>query len=109
MKNAHGNHLTYEAECGLGIIEIVNAVNLGDSRRMSMTEKIIPDYEHVFNGLGKLKDFQLVLNIDDSVPSVHQKHGRVPFSTRPKVEKAIKQLYSEDTCENPENTPTPWV
>ena len=40
---------------------------------------------------------------------VHQKHRRVPFSTRPQVEAAIKQLYEDDICEDPQNTPTPWV
>ena len=71
--------------------------------------KSVHDFSPIFHGLGKQKDFQLRLNIDDTVEPVHQSHRRVPFSTRPKVEAAIKQLYEHDICENPENTPTLWV
>lgn len=109
VENATGNLLTFDTANELGIIEIVNAVSRGDSWRVSTTNAIINENKAVFQGLGKLKDFQLKLNIDDTVPSVHQKHRRVPFSTRSKVETAIKQLYDDDICENPVNTPTPWV
>nr|XP_039263174.1 uncharacterized protein K02A2.6-like [Styela clava] len=60
-------------------------------------------------GLGKLKNFQLKLNIDDSVNPVHQKHRRVPFKMRQKVESAVAKLCDEDICESVGNCLTPWV
>ena len=52
MEDVQENRLAYETACGLSIIEIVNAVNHADSWRTSMTEEIIRDNEHLFNGLG---------------------------------------------------------
>ena len=106
VAEAKGCLLSFATANELGVISIVNAL---EDDRTQRTKAVMQDFDPLFHGLGKLKDFQLKLNIDDDVPPVHQKHRRVPFSTRPKVEEAIKQLYDDDICENPENTPTPWV
>jgi hypothetical protein len=98
--------LSYDTAKRLKLISIINAI---EDSRSNVTNKIVHDFDSIFHGLGKLKDFQLQLNIDDTVEPVHQKHRRVPFSTRPQVEAAIKQLYEDDICEDPQNTPTPWV
>ena len=37
---------------------------------------------------------------------MHNKHSWVRCSTIPNVETAIKQLYRDDICEDPENIPT---
>ena len=66
-------------------------------------------HTHRGHGLGELKDFQLKLNTDDTVTPVNQTHRRVAFGSREKVAKSLKQLYDEDICETPKNTPTPWV
>jgi len=77
----------------LKLISIINAI---EDSRSNVTNNIVYDFDSIFHGLGKLKDFKLQLNIDDTVEPVHQKHRRVPFSTRPQVEEAIKQLYEDD-------------
>ena len=71
--------------------------------------KVMRKYQSLFEGVGKLKNFQLKLNIDRDIVPVDQKHRRVPFKTREKVEKAVKKLCEEDICEKVESTPTPWV
>lgn len=107
-KEARGCLLSFNTANDLGIIHIVRAI---EDSRAKVTGYLLRDFDAIFNGrqLGKLKDFQLKLNIDDTVPSVHQKHRRIPFATRPKVEKAVEQLYADDICEGVDNTPTPWV
>ncbi len=132
VEGAKGNLLSYDTACKLNIMDHVNAVHehplahvvtsnksdndtqsrvglQGSKVDQSRAEAILKSYPTVLAGLGKLKDFQLKLNIDNSIAPVYQKHRRVPFLTRPKVEKAIKQLYEGDICEDPVNTPTPWI
>ena len=101
-----GNLLSFDTANNLGLIHITNSIV---KDRKSTTEKLINSYQDIFTGLGKLKDFQLKLNIDDNVEPVHQKHRRVPFITRDMVEREVKKLYDEDICEDVGNSPTPWV
>lgn len=110
METATGNLLSYDTASKLKIIQLVNYVGDCDNNNIdACVNSIIADYEPVFHGLGKLKDYQLKLNIDDSVPNICQKHRYVPFASRPKLEKALAQLYDDDICEDLVNTPTPWV
>ena len=109
MEKTTGNLLSYDTASKLKIIQLVNYVSDRDMDSDSCVKSMIADYEPVFHGLGKLKDYQLKLKIDDSAPNVCQKPRYVPFSSRPKLEKALDQLYDEDICEDVLNTPTPWV
>ena len=77
----------------LKLISITNAI---ENLRSNPTNKIVYDFNTIFHALGKIMDFQLQLKIDDTVEPVHQKHRQVPFSTRPKVEAGIKQLYEDN-------------
>ena len=71
--------------------------------------KILQRYPSVFNGLGKLKDHQVKLNIDTNVPPVFQPQRRIPFHMRQKVQVAIKELESQGIIEMvPDSQPTPW-
>lgn len=97
--------LSYDTAFALKVIKIVNAV---DGSGIDI-EDFLSEFKPLFQGVGKLEGFQLKLNIDESVPPVHQKHRRVPFQTRAKVESAILDLYKEGIIEPVENTPTPWV
>ena len=108
MENAKGCLMTYETGRLLNLVHIVNAVRNPESRECRVNS-IVTEFDQLFHGLGKLKDFQLKLNIDDTIAPVKQTHRRVAFGSREKVEKALKQLYDDDICETPKNTPTPWV
>ena len=46
-------------------------------------------YKDVFTGIGKLKDFQLNLHIDQQVQRVAQPLRRPAFSLREKIEKKL--------------------
>ncbi|XP_039265621.2 uncharacterized protein LOC120341213 [Styela clava] len=105
-KYASGCLLSFKTASDLGILKIINSVS---NDRVDLTENILRDYNPIFQGLGKLKNFQLKLNIDDSVNPVHQKHRPVPFKMRQKVESAVAKLCDEDICGSVGNCPTPWV
>ena len=56
-------------------------------------------YTSAFSGLGKLRDYQLRLHIDQSVMPVAQPIQRIPFSRRQKVVDKLKKLESLDVIE----------
>ena len=55
-------------------------------------ETIMSDYKEVFEGVGKLKDFQVKLHVNPEVPHVAQPVRRTLFSLRDKVKEKIEEL-----------------
>ena len=66
------------------------------------------DYKEIFEGVGKLKDYQVKLYVDPNIPPVAQPVRRTPFSLRDKVKEKVKELVAMDIIE-PVEGPTPWV
>ena len=66
------------------------------------------DYKEIFEGVGKLKDYQVKLYVDPNIPPVAQPVRRTPFSLRDKVKEKIEELVAMDIIE-PVEGPTPWV
>ena len=65
-------------------------------------------FKNVFIGIGKLKDFQLKLHIDEQLQPVAQPLRRPAFSLKEKIEKRLDELLREDIIEQVEG-PMPWV
>lgn len=65
-------------------------------------------YPQVFSGVGKLKNRQIKLHIDDDITPVAQPLRRTPYQLREKVEEKIQELLEGDIIE-PVSGPTPWV
>ena len=55
-----------------------------------------------------MKDFQVHLHIDPSVPLVTQPHRRIPFHLRKKLDTELDKLERQGIIE-PVDGPTPWV
>jgi len=66
------------------------------------------DCKEIFEGVGKLKDYQVKLHVNLDVPPVAQLVRRTPFSLRDKVKEKIEELVAMDMFE-PVEGPTPWV
>ncbi|XP_033107927.1 uncharacterized protein LOC117109652 [Anneissia japonica] len=62
----------------------------------------------VIKGIGKLKDFQLEIPIDETVSPVAQSLRRIPFNLREKLENKLDELEKLDVIEKADG-PTPWV
>ena len=58
----------------------------------TFVEQLQARYPSVFQGIGKLKDYQLKLHIDTSVTPVVQKIRRVSFSLKDKVTAKVNEL-----------------
>ena len=71
-------------------------------------ENLFQKYKSFFEGLGKLKDFQLDIPVDPCVKPIVQSMRRVPFSLRDKLEKKLDELVDLDVIEKAEG-PTPWI
>ena len=76
------------------------------NNKISVTIKGILDKFH--SGVGRLKGFQLRLNIDESVKPVIQPPRRIPFSARAVAEEKLKELEKQDIIEKIDE-PTVWL
>ena len=66
------------------------------------------EYSEIFNGIGKLKDFQVKIHTDESVKPVVQPHIRILLHIRKLVESELARLEKLDIIERVDG-PTPWV
>jgi len=101
-----GSLLSYKSASELDLIKInVNSIN---AEKPITVDDLVKSHPELFNGIGKLKDFQVTLHIDKSVVPVAQPHRRIPFHIRQKVEKEIQSELAQDIIE-PVTGPTEWV
>ncbi|GAA6090011.1 uncharacterized protein LOC125138846 [Tachysurus ichikawai] len=77
-------------------------------QRQDISQELLSKYPNITNGIGKLKNVQVRLLIDDTVKPVAQPHHRINFHVRKKVEKELQLLEDEGIIEKVEG-PTPWV
>jgi hypothetical protein len=105
IKGHFGCLLSYQTASALGLIMLnVNNVKPGHSTH----EQLLKEYAHLFNGIGTLKNFEVKLHIDDTVPPVAQTPRRIPFHMRQKVSDALDMLESDGIIEKVSDA-TPWV
>ena len=101
VKGAYGSLMSYETAISLGVVNIrVNTIETGD--------QVAQKFPSVFQGIGKLKNFEVKLHIDQSVPPVAQPARRIPFHLRKKVEAELDRLEEQGIIEKVDG-PTPWI
>ena len=71
--------------------------------------KLTGKYSDVFTGMGKMKDVTISLHIDKNVKPVAQKHRRIPFHMRSKVESELQRLEKLDIIEKVDSSATDWI
>ena len=98
-----GNLISYKTATDLGLLKVINSINPTLS-----IDDIQKQYPHLFKGIGKLKDHQVRLYVDESVKPVAHLNRRVPFHLQPAVEAELGQLLADDIIERA-NGPTPWI
>ena len=88
----------------LGLLRVGPVVNeVGNLKQM--IQKL---YSKLFNIMGTLKDYQLALNIDETVQPRAQPVQRVPFGLRDKVSKKLDELVAMDIIQKVEG-PSSWI
>ncbi len=76
-----------------------------DSDTAAFTAELQEKYKDCFQGLGKLKDFQLAFHEDNNVKPVTKPVLRIPLSVRKQVKEKLNQLKEVERV----NGPTPWM
>ena len=69
---------------------------------------LINEFEDVFKGHGKLKNFECKLYVDEKVTPVAQKLRRYPYHLRKAIKEELKRLEKEDIIEKV-NGPQEWI
>ena len=102
-----GNLLSLSAAQDLGVITLhLKSVSTKDAA----VDNILDKHKSVFNGLGKLRETTVKLDIDKTKTPKAQPQRRIPYHIREKVKTALQQLEKEDVIERvPEDEATPWV
>ena len=109
VEGSSGSLLSWKTSQGLSLLQTVQHVGkLPPKPDANMPADLIEEYDDLFHGLGKLKDYQIKLHIDESVPPVAQPHRRVPFHVRKQLEDQLRRDEQLGVIERIEG-PTPWV
>lgn len=84
-----------ETAIRLGVLMI----GVGVAVVISTNQALQQQYPEVFNGIWKLKEKQIILDIDPEVKPVAQPYRRIPFNLRDKVEEKTEELLQKDIIE----------
>ena len=74
----------------------------------NLSMSLIKEHPELFIGVGKLKDTEIKLHIDENVTPIAQPLCRVPFQIRKALDIALDELKDSDIIE-PAIGATPWV
>ena len=112
LKGENGCLLSYKTATELERISVIAQTDTSVSSTtvpsaLSSTQ-LRSEYSDLFDGIGKMKDFQVHLHIDLSVPPVTQPHRQIPFHLRKKLDTELDKLERQGIIE-PVDGPTPWV
>lgn len=95
--------LSFKTSMELGLIKLICHMDQNIT-----ADFVAAQFPKLLNGVGKLSNHEVHLHTDETVQPTAQKHRRIPFHLRNKVEFEIERLLSEDIIEQAVG-PTPWV
>ena len=104
----YGSLLSYDKSVQLELVPEINSVTAKSEISSRKVDNLVKQNSVLFQGIGKLKDIEIKLHIDESVQPVAQPHRRIPFHSREKVEKELDRLEQLDIIEKVDG-PTDWV
>ena len=100
--------LGLETALKLGVLKIINNIEQISIDLPPNLRNTVNKYRTRFEGIGKLKDVKVKLSIDSEIKPVANKHRRVPFHLRQKVEEELNRLLKAGVIETV-HEPTGWV
>lgn len=108
IDSKEGSLLSWEVSQALHLLHVVKPIGERTTSTDQIVNELVTEYADLFRGVGKLKDFQVKLHIDNAVQPVAQPHRRVPFHVRQQLEDQLKHDEELDIIEMTEGA-TPWV
>ena len=74
----------------------------------AVERRVLQNYPSLFSGLGKMKNVEVKLHINENVKPMHQSQRHIPFHQLKNLEACVESLLQQDIIE-PANGPTLWV
>ena len=109
VEGCGGSLLSWKTSQELRLLQTIQQVkDLPSKPDTKGPADLIEEYDDLFHGLGKLKNYQVKLHIDEDVPRVAQPHRRVNFHVRKQLEEQLRRDEELGVIERIEG-PTPWV
>jgi hypothetical protein len=111
MQGTCGSLLSYETALALNLIKLT--INATENQQPEVQEEnklkqLLDKYNDRYHGVGKLKDCQVHLHINETVTPSAQPHRRIPFHLRKGLEQELTRFEHEGIIEKVHG-PTPWV
>ena len=105
LQGNYGSLLSYKTATDIGILDLkIHQIQHGHNH----SDQLIHQYPNLFKGIGKLKNTEIKLHLDKTVPPVAQPAHHIPFHMRKKVAEELKSLEQQGIIEKVEGA-TPWV
>ena len=109
VEGSGGSLLSWKTSQQLNLLQSVQQVkNVPSKPEAKAPADLVEEYDDLFHGLGKLKNYQIKLHIDEDIPPVAQPHRRVPFHVRKQLEEQLRRDEELGVIERIDG-PTPWV
>ena len=109
VEGSGGSLLSWKTSQALRLLQTIQQVkDLSSKPDTKGPANLIEEYDDLFHGLGKLKNYQVKLHIDEVVPPVAQPHRRVPFHVPKQLEEQLRRDEELGVMARIEG-PTPWV
>ena len=71
--------MSYQTSVDLGLVPEIKFVSSNNDHGSNNVQNLVREYSNLFERIGKLKDREIELHIDESIPPVAQPHRRIPF------------------------------
>ena len=89
---------------------IFSPINMIHKDHCDTIQNIISKYPENFQGLGKLKDVQVKLHVDQSVKPILASPMPIPYHLQERTNNIIQDMISQDVIEeHPTDEPAPWI
>ena len=110
VKGNFGSLMSYKTASALDLVRVeINTVQKNDNVLVTVDD-LEQKYPLLCRGIGKLKNFEVKLHIDENVQPVAQAARRIPFHLRKRVAATLRDLESQGIIEPVSvGTSTPWV
>ena len=109
VKGSGGSLLSWKTSKELNLLQTVQQVTETTSQpETKRPVDLIEEYDDLFPGLGKLKNYHVKLHINEDIPPLAQPHRRIPFHERQQLEELLRRDEELGVIERIEG-PTPWV
>ena len=93
----------------LDILQIEKINEVKEETAKWTKETVAENFPDIVEGVGRLKDIQVAIQVDEKIRPVKQPYRRVPYHLTTKLEQKLKEFRDMDLIEDVEPGQTQWV